>query len=433
MLGSPRIVAIDDNDAHLGGLAYGLSRSGIACLQIHFTGEPAGIEPIEPCPDVRIVFADLHLGTGTPSDHTTDFAVINSLLEETIKPAGPYFIVLWTLYPNEAPALRDYLNERLSPEVTKPFDVCSLPKADHIDSGGSIKNQAKLVGAIGDIIQASPQVGAVIEWETQVLGAAGRTVSSILDLTSVSAGEQRGEEVGRILGRLAVEAVGRDHVERDHFRAVNDALVPILADRIARTRTGQIDEELWQAALTIPERRTMASLERAAKLNRLVHIANPKGVSATERGAVIPLPASYQEDFEDLFSITQPEAATRLFGCKDFRPSNAQFCWVLVQCSAACDYAQSNPGAVPLYLGLDFPEGNRSSKKMLSTWYSPVFELDGQSRCLRVNAGCPLVLPSAVLRGATALYRLREQILNDLVFHLHTHGARPGMMSFGKR
>ena len=436
MLGSPRIVAIDDDAAHLSGLAYGLSRGGIACLQIHFTGDPAGIEPIEPCPDVRIVFADLHLGTGTPSDHTTDFAVINSLLEETIKPAGPYFIVLWTLYPNKAPALRDYLNERLSPEVTKPLDVCPLPKADHIDSGGVIKNQANLVGAIGDIIQASPQVGAVIEWETQVLGAAGRTVSSILDLTSVGAGEQRAEEVGRILGRLAVEAVGKDHVESDRFRAVNDALVPILADRIARTRTGQIDEELWQAALTIPERRTMASLERAAKLNRLVHIADPKGVSATERGVVIPLPASHRGDFRDLFSIEEKDAATKRFRCNSeaFDPNSDRFRWVLVQCQAACDYAQSNPGSVPFYLGLDFPAEHRASKNPPdSTWVGPVFEFDGEIRRLRVNAGFPLTLASSVLRDVTPLYRLREQILNDLAYHLHSHGARPGMMSFGKR
>ena len=63
----------------------------------------------------------------------------------------------------------------------------------------------------------------------------------------------------------------------------------------------------------------------------------------------------------------------------------------------------------------------------------PVYEIDGKSYCLRVNAGCPLALPSSSLQDITPLYRLREQILNDLVYHVHTHGARPGMISFGKK
>ena len=435
MLGSPRIVAIDDDDAHLSGLARGLSWNGVACLQIHFTGDATGIKP---CPDVRIVFADLHLGAGSPSDHKADFAVITALLEDTIKPSGPYFIVLWTQYQDQAPELRNYLEDRLGSTVTKPLDVWSLPKSEHIDfdGGGKIKDQGKLMGAIGNIIRASPQVGAVIEWETQVLGAAGRTVSSILDLTSVGDGGQRAEETGRILGRLAVEAVGKDHVERDRFRAVNDALLPILADRIARTRTGQIDDELWQAALTIPDRRTMASLKRAAKLNRLVHIADPKGVSATGRGVVVPLPASHRGDFRDLFGIEEEDAVTTRFRCKSgvFDPNSDRFRWVLVQCQAACDYAQSNPGSVPYYLGLDFPEEHRASNNPPdSTWLGPVFEFDGEIRRLRVNAGFPLTLASSLLQDITPLYRLREQILNDLAYHVHSHGARPGMILFGKR
>ena len=28
------------------------------------------------------------------------------------------------------------------------------------------------------------------------------------------------------------------------------------------------------------------------------------------------------------------------------------------------------------------------------------------------------------------MFRLREQILNQLTYHIHTHGARPGMIAF---
>ena len=432
MLGSPRIIAIDDQAEHLSGLANCLNRNGVACLQIHFTGDPGGIKA---CPDVRIIFADLHLGSGAPSDHTTDFSTLGGLIEDTIRPTGPYFIVLWTQYPGQAQALREFLNQRLSKEVTKPFDVCPLPKSDHMDNDGNI-NDEKLMEAVCEIVHGLPQLGALFEWEGQVLGAAGQTVSSILEMVSSEDSEERVRKLGKILGRLAKEAVGKDHVDPDRFYAVNDALLPILADRVAKMPSGKIDKDLWERAFKIPEKQEMGSVSRAARLNRLVHIADAEGVCATERGAVIPLPASHRDNFHDLFGIEEKDAATTKFRCKGgtFDPNSDRFQWVLIQCQAACDYAQSNPGSVPFYLGLDFPEEHRASKSPPdSTWLGPVFEFGGEIRRLRVNAGFPLTLATSELRDITPLYRLREQVLNVLAYHLHTHGARPGMLSFGKR
>lgn len=431
MLGSPRIIAIDDREDHLIGLANCLNRNGVACLQILFTDDHTGIHA---CPDVRIVFADLHLVPGTASEHTADFAVIGGLLENTIRPSGPYYIVLWTQYPDQAPALREFLDERLGDGVTKPFDVCPLPKSDHIDHDGNIADET-LMEAIQNIIRGLPQVGALFEWEGQVLGAAGRTVSSILALASQDDTQQRTDRLGKILGWLAVEAVGKDHVEQDRFRAVNGALLPILADRIAQMPASGFDDALWRQAVTAPEEPVMSSIQDAARLNRLVHVADPRGISATERGAVVPLPESYRDDFQSYFGFSEPEAAARRFRCRELSREDGRFRWVLVQCQAACDHAQSNPGTLPYYLGLDFPESNRSTSNNPpdSTWRGPVFEFEGEIRRLRVNAGWSLSLPLSAMQHVTPLYRLREQILNDLAYHLHTHGARPGIISFGKK
>lgn len=431
MLGSPRIVAIDDHPEHLTGLANCLNRSGVACLRVHFTGETAEI-PV--CPDVRFIFADLHLGPGAPSDHKVYFAVLGGLIERTIKPAGPYFIVLWTQYPEDAEGLLGFLNERMGPGVTKPFDVLLLPKSRHMDPDGTIRDD-KLMGAIDDIVRGMPQVGALFDWEGRVLGAAGHTVSSILDLTSDAEGEDRAKEVGGILGRLAVAARGEDHVDEDRFSAVNDALLPILADRVRRMPSGQVNQDLWRAALTIPLPSGGPSEDEAARLNRLVHIADPSGMSFTARGAVVPLPDAYRDNFSDHFGIEEVAAAGRRFRCKNFDPSSSRFRWVLVQCQAACDYAQLNPGSLPYYLGLDFPEQHRATSGKIpgATWRGPMFELGGEIRRLRVSASFPLALPASMTSDVTPLYRLREQVLNDLLYHVHSHGARPGMMSFGKR
>ena len=429
MLGSPRIVAVDDQLEHLTGLADCLNRSGVACLRVHFTGQTAVIPA---CPDVRIIFADLHLVPGPPLDPKTDFARLGGLIQTTIKPVGPYFIVLWTEYHDQAEALLAYLTESELRGVTKPFAVRPLPKSDHLSPDGSIKSTSKLIKAVDEIVRGLPQVGALFDWEGRVLGAAGRTVSSILDLTSDGGGEDRAKEVGGILDRLAAAAVGRVHVDEDRFRAVNDALLPILADRVAQMAPGQIDQDLWRAALTIPAAAGSPSEDESARLNRLIHIADSRGTSATTRGAVIPLPDSYRAGFLDRFGITELDAATKRFRCKKFDPSSSRFRWVLVQCQAACDYALSNPGSVPYYLGLDFPQEHRSSKNPpQSTWRGPMFEFNGVIRRLRVNAGFPLALPASETRDVAPLYRLREQMLNDLLYHVHSHGARPGMMSFG--
>lgn len=429
MLGSPRIVAIDDQEKHLAGLAKCLNENGVACLQIRYTGDATGIKA---CPDVRIIFADLQLVPGPRSDHLSDFTGIGSLLETTIRPAGPYFIVLWTQYPNQASGLLEFLNERLGPEVTKPYDVRPLPKSRHIDQDGNISDD-KLMEEIADITRGLPQVGALFDWEGRVLRAAGRTVASILDLASNGKTEERSDRLGGILGRLGVEAVGKDHVESDRFRAVNDALLPILADRISKTEVNDTDDKLWRAALSIPDPHESVSVKDAARLNRLVHIADPGNISSAARGAVVPLPESRRANFQDQFGIKETEAAGTCFRCKGFDPRSSSFRWVLVQCQAACDYAQSNSGSVPFYLGLDFPEKHRpkGGKMPQSIWRGPAFEFGGEIRRLRVNAGFPLALSGTELQPIEPLYRLREHILNDLVYHLHSHGARPGMMSFG--
>src|SRR5262245_47201240 len=99
-LPAPRIIVIDDNPDHLRGLTVGLNSHGVACLPIHFTGDDSGVPR---CPQVRIVFADLHLNeAGAATDNARHFTVIGGLLEETVVPAGPYAVVLWTRYADQA-------------------------------------------------------------------------------------------------------------------------------------------------------------------------------------------------------------------------------------------------------------------------------------------------------------------------------------------
>ena len=364
MLTTPRIIAIDDDLSHLAGLAQSLNRHGIACLQIHTTGDPSGIKP---CPAVRIIFTDLHLGTGSPSDHTSDFSTIGGLLETAIKPTGPYFIVLWTRYSDQASELQRFLDDRLR-DVERPFDVIPLAKAKHLDDAGKVRNENALVDAIVEITKSLPQVGALFRWESRVLEAAGETVSSILRLTSRQEKAQRAGGVGSILASLGKAAAGEAHARKEPFRAVNEALLPILADRIANLPSTMEDTEVWKEAVDVDSGIELL-LPEAARLNRLAHIADAgSGAEKPDRGVVLALPGSFADGFQAAFDIGEKEAADSQFRCTGFVQGDDQFRWVLVQCQAACDHAQSQPGPTPCYLGLDFPEGRRKNKFRFPTW-----------------------------------------------------------------
>ena len=421
MFTSPRVIAIDDEEPHLSGLARSLNSHGIACLQIHFTKEQIAIHA---CPDVRVIFADLHLGGGVlGTDPTTDFGVIGNLLEDSIKPAGPYCIVLWTMYPTHATALLKFLEQRVE-GVTKPFAVVPLAKADYLDGHGNVISEDALLARITEISTTLPPIGALFDWEKRVLEATGQTVSSILNLSLKQETDARVQAVGRVLGRLAIASVGRGHVDTHRFRAVNEALLPILADRIANLPLAEAENQSWQAAFAATDGEEGLTLDEAAKLNRLVHIADCGDAGTSERGIVICLPEEWRTHFETMFGIDEALAATTQFRCKNFVPGEGHIRWILVQCQAACDYAQSRPGPRPWHLGLEMPRGNvASSTPPAAVWQSPALHIDGQVRHLHVSASFLLAFVPGVVRDAVPIYRLRDQMLNELISHIHRHGA----------
>lgn len=438
-LPTPRVIAIDDDPKHLEGLAQGLTRYGAACLPVHFTGVDTDVSP---CPQVRVIFTDLHLSNGPiPGDYSKDFSVIGGLIQERIKPSGPYFIILWTMYPDQANKLQGFLN-RLE-NVAKPFTVQALDKSKYLDlqeEDVKVKNLEILVEDIRKSVEEYPQFGALLNWEERVLDGAADTLSSIMKMAE-SVPDRPGEELGRLLRILAEGAVGRDHVEDDRFRAVNDALLPILADRLASMRLQESNDQLWKDALKENNQKDILSEEKAAKLNRFLHIASLNN-SQYERGAVITLPQVFIESgFAQKFNIPEAEAAEKQFLFDLSKEDDHPLAWVLVQTQAACDYAQSKPGPLPFYLGLYLPEskvnkiktGKKKGERMkgpAALWCSPCFDHDQQVRYLHVNARFPVSLSREEASLASPRFRLREQLLNDLIYHLHGYSARPGIISF---
>ena len=430
-LPAPRIIVIDDNPAHLQSLTSGLNSYGVACLPIHFTGDDADVPR---CPQVRVIFADLHLNeAGGATDNARHFTVIGGLLEETVVPSGPYAVVLWTRYADQADALRLFLEERLR-AVPKPFAVIALDKKAHLNADNTVRDAKGLMDAVSGVLSAQPQLAALFNWEERVLGASAATVSAVIDLAIAKvAPADRGQAIGQLLFHLALEAVGAGNVEADRFRAVNDALLPILADRVASLRA-DADAVVWERALQGQTADAGMTGEEAGRLNKMLHIVSGAGVIPSERGAVVRLPDDKLAGFETLFGMTQEEAAAKQFGCKAFVLNDAGFKWRLLQVQAVCDYAQRQPGPLPFVLGLEMPAAAASTSSLpAAITPSPWFDMDGQPRVLHVNARFQISQPRTDVDRMTVDYRLGESLLNLMGYELHSYGARPGIVAFRQK
>ena len=434
MLGAPRIIAFDDNPPDLKALLQGIHAAGGTCRGYNFSADP-DLMTVTEAPYVRIMFFDLNMiSSSAASDFSQHFSTIVNLLER-VNPIGPYLLVVWTRYPEQVDGLNSYLNDRAL-LCAKPFMVARLEKEMFIDENRRIRDLPTFAAKIKSFINESPALAALVDWEEKVFAAAAKTLSNIIMFGRLDkSAETQQQDVSRVLTKMAQDAVGSENVATHPSRAVCDALLPVLADHVSSSNSDVRDDPLWQEAIRNPDEQPSISEEEAAALNGAIHIANDIGEDrGAERGSVMAMRcALVDRDFESIFGIEESEAAAKQFLCKDFDNNNETFRWVLVQVQAACDYAQGQPGPLPFYLGLDMPvtARNKSRKMPAALWVSPPFKTNADIRLLSVNIRFHLSLTTAQARNIEPHFRLREQILGELINHAQGNATRPGIISFG--
>ena len=432
MPGPARIIAIDDKQEHLRGLVSGLNRSGWACLQVKY---PEDLFGVEPCSHVRIVFSDLHLDAGgAMANPSKNFGIVMSLLETTVKPVGPYLLVIWTSFPGDAAELAEYLTGRIA-GVPAPVAVVPLDKAGRIDDEGKLIDPVAFVSDLKKLVAEQPQFAALLNWEQNVLGAAAGTVSEIIALARpAKLGAPPPPKLTQVLAQLATAAVGPQNVEMDRFRAVNKALLPILADRIGVLRGDEDDQAAWASAFADGDLSAGLAPPFAARLNRFLHVEDaPEAAGGSQRGTVVELPGSLDGDaFERRFGITRDGAeARRDFAIKK-ESGVEKWSWRLVQIQAPCDEAQKNPGPLPFVLAAEVVWDDRG-QVIDAAWGSPCFSTEAGEVRLVLNSRYQVDFSAAEAATLKPVYRLREQVMSEVSHRIHSHGARPGIISFGKR
>lgn len=436
MLPTPRVIAIDDKQLELDALTICLAKIGVSWLGIKYNVESG----ITGCfPDVRVIFFDLHLLGDAIGSKNSHFNQILNCLEQ-IAPKGPYVIIVWSQQAHEVDeneeggSLESYLSERLKEDIPRPYGVLKLNKAEHIEkseAGLLISNPDNLKIMIEKLLAGHAQTKALLTWEKNILAAASSTVSQVIELSG-----GRPEQLKGVMASLAIAAVGRRNVDQDRSYALNEVLLPILSDRLALSEDGDQDNDIWNNAFSVKDAEDIDAIQRS-KINRFINISESiYNITPKDRGAIIGLEqveGDIDNYLKDLFGLAVGEIITRCFALKSLKELKDSR-WILLQGQAACDYAQRKPQTLTYFLGLEVcPSAIRDLKngdKPLpdSLWQSPDFLIDGETKKLLFNSGAMIVLPHSKIDAAKVFYRMREQILNDLLFKLRGHQSRPGII-----
>ncbi|RCW84117.1 hypothetical protein [Paracoccus lutimaris] len=449
-----RFVVVDDKEHHLNGIKQTLDTLRLDCHSKLYDDEAVG--DWQPLPGTRILFLDQNLVTGATfgtADNKVAFTAIQDVITRVICPdSGPYGLVLWAEEP-DLDALKANLFERFTGDDARylPVFFAALQKGDYIDTNdGTIKEPEKLQADIQERMSRSPQMKALLSWETDVAVAAGAVLRSIVDLVSFEkrSSDDFGTELGNVLYRLAQAGAGIDRAEENPRDAINHVLVPILADRVTEHDPQGDAGDSWKSAL-VPHKDKFAAVRVQAAINTAIHVSRASSPSSapilpSDLGAVVAFPFENEtQALLYLFDLTVEKLCLdTVFGMhkEDWSKCSLR----LIQIGASCDQAQPKDGPLLYLLGLEWPFDNvdgskannaklhaRKSSKSGLEWKTPAI-LVGERLVpgkLSVFLNCTFSATRAQVAGWKAAYRLREELTSKLTQEFARHISRPGILT----
>lgn len=426
MIGQPpRIVLIDDKMHHLHGLAKALGKLDSACLPFLFEDTGPTKSQLR---NARVIFCDLHLlSDALNTDTKAQLAVIAGMLSEGLADNhGPYVLVIWTEFPEKVDGLQEYLNNLLPGQ--RPIEFICFDKTQFINPmDGSLIAEGDLIAKIQESLGKWSGVTALLWWETAVANAAADLATTLWE-SSEEKENDRPEGLRQTLGRLAIGSAGKQAASRPGM-SVNEALVPLLADRIERL---EIPEALWENAVEMQEKQKALPPER---LNTLLHLDPVQGLSSMQRGSATPFPKEWNSDewFTKALGFSREETL-KAFGFSDGQLKDAlkEVDWYLVQIRAACDEAQMQAGMIPFALAAVSAKTPKDEKD--AVWQSEKFEFEKDTQEGQQKERKRIFLHANFVLGKTRSdvtefkpkFRIRGSLLDKLTFALRMHAARPG-------
>ncbi|MBI3520682.1 MAG: hypothetical protein HY062_15185 [Bacteroidetes bacterium] len=451
-----RIIAIDDNEAHLIQLGKEFLNCGLGCRTIKYDSfQPEALK------NVRIAFFDINLFNKNLDLNQLEFNyendptlrdVFNDLsiaIQNTISiDNGPFALIFWTSNTILIDNFIKYVNDRQL-NLPKPVIIGGINKENF--NNGVDNNGLSLKDSIFSILNHTA-TNLLFDFEEKSFSVTSEIISQICNLipnnSTWGSYDDFNSNFDAVFSKIAIHSLGPQHAKDYPDKAIYEALSPIIANSLINKATGNNwKEKLNKLANSTKENPASypAGFE-TSKLNSIFHVDESLPIDYTKRGAV----------FEYLFTPTNTNRfeyfkhlkfqSEELF-YKFFRFANGvsteekeqlilQSKFVVIEISASCDYSQNKHRNNKYVLGLLTPpiEDSKINYAHISeaVFYKdlPIISVKGQNWKAWINFNYSISDFELNENIIAPIFCFKKEIMDMIGNRYANHVSRIGITSF---
>ena len=426
-----KIIAVDNEQEELDRIEECFRDLRIACYPLLYS---SGDTPPEKFKGIRLAFFDVNLSIGNPNDQMLCNIISSALKNILAHDNGPYALIFWSLHASKLAAIKEYIETREKDNIPSPIFVDTIDKVG-IVSSDDLKRELER-------ILSNPTLNIIFDYENKAMLAASRTINSLFNLVPRD-GDKWGDNTAfdsnfdKVFSKIAVEATGEKYAAENPKLSIQKGISPILIHNIHN----QSLTEVWDSKLSLFSKPKFPTGFRVGVLNSTYHIDNTKFHGNDARGCIVS--SKLQHDYQKLLGKSKRAILEQMFKFqgnanaeqdRKIKAFLSKCDFVLLEISAACDYAQNNHRIYKYMLGIEYPIENEIVKKSEKdgnyVFHSPVFSLNGKEVALKFNFRYIIGLNPSDDKLGEIKYRLNDNILNQIGNQYSAYVSRLGTVTF---
>ncbi|WP_299583549.1 hypothetical protein [uncultured Sunxiuqinia sp.] len=396
--------------------------------------------PAEPFSGIRLVFFDIKLQDGNDVTKQTITSFENALRACIHAENGPFVLIFWSSHTDKVEDIKAHIEERAEDSIPKPLLVDCIDKVTTGDPEDLKREITRVFD--NDIIEI------LFDYETKISKAVGKSLDTIFNV--VSNGEDTWGNSDRfndnfdlVFSNIAFQTLGFDNARSYPLNAIRDGLNPILINEIGKMQLSPKWNDKLQKLLGCDGKSKFNYIDSLTlgRLNSIYHYDfNGEHGVKNDRGVVVCLGDLSEDETISYFGASQKEILHSFLPFDSRKARKAErrqikdsASLVLLEVSAACDYAQANPRNYVYILGVLVPEFDSD---LLTTQASsitrlPTFFFNQKCHYLFFNSRYVVSFPdvNSKLLG-DILFRLKNELLNKVITDHTNYLSRLGIIQF---
>ena len=459
MISYPNIVIVDDNETELDNLRDSFFSAGIPCLPVKYENDPENFSGIDHvafsegfCP--RVVILDLNLTEAQNASPQMLVAPVANVLKK-LSLQGPYMLGIWSKLANQVAEVIELLEDRYKDDLVLPLQWEVISKHDFII--GNAAGMHALQEKVRELVGGNSLFNALLSWESRVSDAAVKTTNQLfqlaMELSPNGKIEEFSSELSQMLAVIGNEALGHMNAGESPTLAMDSGLAPIVSDQLNSYSSDTFDAH-WLSALPKLGKSERVDDSIKPRLNTFYHVENvPSEFPRDARGVFVELDVAYSKS-EDGRKKLEKRLGRKLKTLmhEEFLASSgeraerqrARESTILgfLEISAECDFAQKKVKLPRYVLGAlipvefeshtHFSYGQATKDTAHGGIYRlPLVNIDGADYIVKFSFKYQFGMqPDDHKWLSKSKFRIRDQVLNAIVYNNSQYVSRPGVVSF---